>query len=152
MKTYQIALMVSGAFVCGAGVSAQMNAAWPWPDSLDAVTAAPKIHKVLFEDDHVRVLEVTIQPGETEPLHAHKYPSVFAYDAAQPKLQNYYEIEKTSTPVDRMYTGEGQLPASRTMGPQQAHRVTITDTFPQHFYRIEFKRMDGAAIMSKTKY
>ena len=33
-------------------------------DPLDAVAAAPKNHKVLYEDDHVRVLEVTVQPGE----------------------------------------------------------------------------------------
>lgn len=152
MKPTKVAILVVGSFLSGAGVTAQLASAWPWPDSMDAVAAAPKIHKVLFEDDHVRFLEVTIQPGETEPLHGHKYPSVFAYDAPQPKLLNYYEAEKTTTPVERTYTGAGELPAARTMGPQQVHRVTITDTFPQHFYRVEFKRMDGTAIMSKTKY
>jgi hypothetical protein len=33
---------------------------WPWPDSLDAVVAAPGSHRVLFERERTRVLEVTI--------------------------------------------------------------------------------------------
>jgi hypothetical protein len=36
---------------------------------LDAIVAAPKNYKVLYEDDHVRVLEVTVQPGEIENMH-----------------------------------------------------------------------------------
>jgi hypothetical protein len=38
--------------------------------------AAPQNHKLLFENDKVRVLEVTVQSGVREPLHAHRYPSV----------------------------------------------------------------------------
>ncbi len=34
--------------------------AWPWPDSLDALRAAPNYHRLLFENDRVRVLEVRI--------------------------------------------------------------------------------------------
>lgn len=46
-----------------------------WPDELDAVIAAPENHKILLENDHVRVLEVTLGPGELEPLHHHRWPS-----------------------------------------------------------------------------
>jgi hypothetical protein len=49
---------------------------WPWPDSLDAVTAAPDNHTVLFENDHVRVLQTRILPGQIVPLHSHRWPSV----------------------------------------------------------------------------
>jgi hypothetical protein len=38
---------------------------------MDAVAAAPGNHRVLLENDRVRVLEVTVNPGEREPLHAH---------------------------------------------------------------------------------
>ena len=48
---------------------------WPWPDSLDAVIAAPKHHKLMFENERVRILEVRIPPGETAPLHTHRWPS-----------------------------------------------------------------------------
>lgn len=37
--------------------------AWTWPESLDALQAAPDSHRLLFENDVVRVLETTIRPG-----------------------------------------------------------------------------------------
>ena len=45
--------------------------ACPWPENLDAVKAAPENHKVIFENEHVRVLEVTIAPHSKEPIHVH---------------------------------------------------------------------------------
>jgi len=50
-----------------------------WTPENDALAAAPQNHKLLFENDEVRVLEVTVQPGIREPLHAHRYPSVLYY-------------------------------------------------------------------------
>ncbi len=47
------------------------------PEELDAVTAAPDNHEIIFENDRVRVLRVTIQPGELEKQHTHKWESVF---------------------------------------------------------------------------
>ena len=37
-----------------------------WPPEGDAVAAAPNNHRVLLENDNMRVLEVTVQPGERE--------------------------------------------------------------------------------------
>ncbi len=47
---------------------------WPWPDSLDALAAAPESHRLLFENDAVRVLETRIAPGETTRPHTHRWP------------------------------------------------------------------------------
>jgi len=49
---------------------------WAWPPALDALSAAPNHHKLLYENDRVRVLEVSISPGETVPLHTHRWPSI----------------------------------------------------------------------------
>src|SRR4051812_17147322 len=49
---------------------------WLWSPSLDALTAAPDHHRLLLENDHVRVLEVHIPAGATVPLHTHCWPSV----------------------------------------------------------------------------
>ncbi len=57
------------------------------PDRFDALVAAPGNHRVLFENDQVRVLGVTVEPGQTEPPHHHPWPSVFHIDAAQPSKQ-----------------------------------------------------------------
>lgn len=49
---------------------------WPWPDELDALTAAPDHHKLILENDSVRVLETRIPPGDRVPVHTHCWPSV----------------------------------------------------------------------------
>ena len=49
---------------------------WPWPDDLDAMTAAPGFHTVLFEDDRVRVLDGRVPPGATVPVHTHRWGGV----------------------------------------------------------------------------
>lgn len=49
---------------------------WPWPASLDGPTAAPDHHRILWENDRVRVLETTIAPGGTTPIHTHEAPTV----------------------------------------------------------------------------
>ncbi len=37
-----------------------------WDPALDGVLAAPENHTVLYEDDSIRVISVTVAPGETE--------------------------------------------------------------------------------------
>jgi len=49
---------------------------WPWPEDLDGPIAAAGNHRVLFENDRVRVLETVITAGETTPIHTHQRPSV----------------------------------------------------------------------------
>jgi hypothetical protein len=46
-----------------------------WPDALDALQAAPQHHTLLFENELVRVLDTTVPPGETVPLHTHRWPA-----------------------------------------------------------------------------
>jgi quercetin dioxygenase-like cupin family protein len=45
-----------------------------WPDELDALIAAPQHHILLFENEAVRVLDTRIPPGQTVPLHTHRWP------------------------------------------------------------------------------
>jgi hypothetical protein len=143
-------------------------------DSLDGIAAAPRNHKVLYEDDHVRILEVTVQPGEIEPMHHHPRPSVFAHDAPMPKFTNrladdgsVWELGRnlqltSSDPelppevVTELAHLNTQLDAAMSKGvpmswvapPQSTHAVHNLDTFPMHFYRIEFKRVEGNSIIN----
>jgi len=47
------------------------------PNGTDAVAAAPQHHKVVLENDTVRVLEATVPLHSNEPPHTHPWPSVF---------------------------------------------------------------------------
>ena len=49
---------------------------WPWPAELDGPIGAPDQHAVIFENERVRVLQVTIRPGENAPLHTHRRPTL----------------------------------------------------------------------------
>ena len=44
-------------------------------DDLDGVIAAPDHHRVLFENDVVRVIETTIRAGDRTPVHTHLAPT-----------------------------------------------------------------------------
>jgi quercetin dioxygenase-like cupin family protein len=37
----------------------------------DAVTVSPQLYSVKLDNERVRVLEYTLPPGQTEPLHSH---------------------------------------------------------------------------------
>ena len=45
-------------------------------DDHDGVAVAPNNHRVIFENEHVRVLETTIAAGEKTPLHTHLRPTL----------------------------------------------------------------------------
>ena len=52
-----------------------MSDQWPWPASLDAVAAAPDHHRVLLENERVRLLDTRIPSGDQTPVHTHRWPS-----------------------------------------------------------------------------
>jgi hypothetical protein len=59
----------------------------PRPDSqsTDAVKVDPNNYKVRYQDQHIRLVEVVVRPGETEKMHTDPYPLVIVRDAALPE-------------------------------------------------------------------
>jgi quercetin dioxygenase-like cupin family protein len=43
---------------------------------LDAAIAAPEQHRVVFENERVRITDFRVKPGETVPAHTHRWASV----------------------------------------------------------------------------
>jgi quercetin dioxygenase-like cupin family protein len=49
---------------------------WEWPEELDALIAAPQNHRLLLENDRVRVLQTHVAQASRTPVHTHRWPSV----------------------------------------------------------------------------
>ena len=116
----------------------------PSSHDYDAVKAAPFSHSVVFEDDHVRVLEVIVPPLASEPIHIHALPSVmmgdtgggagakFIYTTYRMEDGKFVEVEKQEiTPT----------PGYRTVwsGPEGPHSITNIGTAPMRLTRVEIK-------------
>lgn len=115
-----------------------------WPAELDAVIAAPRNHKVLFENDRLRVLEVILEPDEEEPVHHHRWPSVFVFDQVSGPIHDISPAGETLPPNrDVMialqdWDGKGCLVVN--MAPQPAGRVLNASGRLLHGIRIEMKQ------------
>ena len=60
----------------------------------DAVKAAPKSFKVLKENEHVRVVQDTLAPGEIEAMHTH--PAGWYYVTKPGKMKVTYANGKST--------------------------------------------------------
>lgn len=110
----------------------------------DAVAAAPYSHRVMFEDEHVRVLEIRLPPGATEPIHVHALPSVifgetggtggakFVYTEYRMEDGKFVEVsaqEISPTPGYR----------SVWSPPEGPHSISNVGGVPVRFTRVEIK-------------
>lgn len=100
------------------------------PNGYDAAVVASKTHKILFENDKVRVLEVTIQPGETEPLHMHPYKSITI--VGSPATLKYFD-------KDGKVISEVEVHGTTWTEPVELHTTENVGKTPFHGYRIELK-------------
>ncbi len=109
-----------------------------WPAELDAVIAAPKNHKILLENDQVRVLEVSLTPGEKEPLHHHKWPSVLYIQEAG----DFIDYDKDGKVIfDTRKLPEPLIfPLTMQKDPEAPHSVVnLSKTKPVRLIRVEMK-------------
>lgn len=89
----------------------------PWPPELDGIVAAPDHHRVLFENDAVRVVETIVRSGDTTPVHTH------------PRTVMY--VVSGSHFIRRDDTGAVTLD-TRTEGGLDAGAVLWSDGTPPH--------------------
>lgn len=124
-----------------AAASLALASAAEMPHDLDAVAAAPRNHRVLLENDEVRVLQVEVAPGETEPVHEHRWPSVVHIQALQPAIDVRYAVrEGRLVEIDRVQIREGPVPPAVWSPAEPPHAVTNLGKAPFRLLRVEFKR------------
>jgi hypothetical protein len=131
---------------------------WPYPMSYDSVKAAPQNNKLLYEDNKLRFIEVTIKPGEKEPMNGQPYPSVYLYEDPQPEASQIVDTKlDPNSPLNGQGAGHGtapagvQFPTCDTMAPLAPHQVVNNGKIPIHYYVVEFKRLDGADLGANWK-
>ena len=100
--------------------------------TLDPVVTNPRHYKVVFENEHVRVLEYTDQPGDRTTPHEHPNSVMFTLSSFRRRLY--------SGDVER----DVDIPAETTswLAAQQHSGHNIGDT-PTHVIFVELK--DSAA-------
>jgi hypothetical protein len=110
----------------------------------DAIAAAPDMHRVLFEDDHVRVLEIVIPPFTVEPIHIHALPSVIMGDTGGEGGAKFLYF--TYAYRDGRFVETGRQEISPTPGyravwtpPEGPHAIANLSGVPVRFQRIEIK-------------
>jgi quercetin dioxygenase-like cupin family protein len=103
-----------------------------WRPELDATVAAPDNHKVLLENEEVRVLEVTVPPGTREPLHVHRWPAVILVETS-PHLIEHLQDGSTRDLGPRQ-RGALWLPVG------QGHAIENVDSIPLRAIRVELKK------------
>jgi hypothetical protein len=92
---------------------------WTWPDSLDALRAAAAHHRLLLENDRVRVIHTHIPVGDTVPLHTHRWPGV-AY------------VISASDFVRRDHDGNVLFDSRRSGVPLEAQAAHWVQPLPPH--------------------
>jgi mannose-6-phosphate isomerase-like protein (cupin superfamily) len=110
-----------------------------WPKELDAVVSAPKNHKILLENESVRVLEVTLAPGEVENLHHHQWPSVLYIQEAGDFID--YDGDGKVTFDSRNLPEPLTFPLTMYKDPEAPHSVVnLSDTVTIRLIRVEIKQ------------
>ena len=110
------------------------------PASFDAVAAAPNSHRVLLEDEKIRVLRVEVAPGVTEPVHDHRWPSVMYFEHPQAITYITYKLIN-GKPVETERFDAPAFAKSQTVrgDPEGLHAITNRGSAPFVAIRIEFK-------------
>jgi hypothetical protein len=103
---------------------------------MDALQAAPGSHRVLLDNDRVRVLEVVIEPGAREPEHTHQAASVMIIDEAA-RIRYYAGGELRFE--SRARSGSPSGARVRWMEPEGPHSVENIDERRYHAIRVELK-------------
>ena len=110
---------------------------WSWPDEFDALIAAPEHHKLLLENDTVRVLDTLIRPNEITAVHTHKWPATL-YILSWSDFVRY--DDKNNIVVDSRNFDKSPLPSSSVWTePLPPHRLKNVGENDIHIISVEIK-------------
>jgi hypothetical protein len=101
---------------------------------LDALIAAPQHHKLLFENEMVRVLDANIPAGEETNLHEHRYSAslyfiswsdFIRYDADGNVMFDSRSLEKIPLPGTAIWSDPLAAHALKNVGENNLHVICV---------------------------
>jgi hypothetical protein len=127
----------------GSADSVYVSSKWRWPDSLDAIRAAPENHQLVYEDKNLRVLAVVLNGKKSEPIHTHKWKSIMwiSKPIVPCQINNFQKanngkwIKSDSLLIQKMPVNIGQL-----TDPEGPTSISNFGSENGLAYRVEFKR------------
>jgi len=130
-------LGVGSAAAQGMPISTDGTDPKTWAPGLDAQKAGARNHKVIYEDEDIRVLPVTVEPGEVEVAHRHVWPSVIVF-VSLPPCEN--RDARGNVLPQKIVPGEKQeQPVMVRVQPEAAHAVSNTGSAELRPIRIEYE-------------
>jgi beta-alanine degradation protein BauB len=94
--------------------------------SQDVIQVAGDSHRVIFENEHVRVLAVDIKPGQTAPMHSH--PENVSYFLTDGKLKVTLPSGKSNERIIKAGTAgwsDATTHEAQNIGPSDFQQVQI---------------------------
>ncbi len=92
----------------------------------DAPTASPNTHKVVLDNDRVRILDIRIEPGRTAPMHSH--PDYVAYALTACRVRFTYPDGKSEEIVlkegDCLFR-KAENHSAENIGPAAIHALNF---------------------------
>ena len=131
-----VSLLVLGARD-GSGEGAEAEKCG-WSAEFEAVKAAPGNHKVIFENDRVRVLDVVVPPRTKEPVHGHCRPSVLYVMEGGAYVD--YDVDGKVLFDSRKAGPPPALPMVEWLESTPPHAVENLGDDPIHLIRVELKK------------
>jgi hypothetical protein len=140
-----LALAAAPALAAPLPISTDGSDPKSWDPKSDGPIAAPANHKVVWENADIRIISVTVAPGETEAAHAHLRCAVLVWD----RPTAVKDQDKSGRPtLAKPWMGELPWPGSqvpktvplvKVQPPEAAHAITNAGKSTLHLTRIEFK-------------
>ncbi|MDO3624674.1 hypothetical protein [Mucilaginibacter sp. BT774] len=105
-----------------------------WPPELDALIAAPEHHKLLFENERVRVIDANIPAGQMTAVHTHRFAAshivvswsdFIRYDAGGNVLLDSRSLGKSVSTHTALWSEPLGPHALKNVGGQELHIISV---------------------------
>ena len=104
---------------------------------LDALSVALGHHDLLLENEHVRVLDTRLGPGERTPIHTHQWPAVLYIRSWSHFIR--YDADGTVLLDSRALSSAPAVGSALWAAPLQPHFVHNIGEHQLHVIAIELK-------------